>query len=343
MEEFMTRAEFIFSIFFIFSLATGLQADVGVPVDGFPNWSERMIHVLVNRARSAPAEDLAGCSSCPDAHCYTPQPALAWNKNLAHTARFHATNLTSAGCGIQHDSPCVLESDIGTTYPESCDGSVFCGCVGGTATCNELSNSSTWDRLTLFGVNGGYRGENIASNADPFNIFYLWLWESSSSSMCEFTMENGHRYNILSDNYTHIGVGQDGNYTVQDFWSITPAPQKIPSGAHYPQSGSSIAFRANWYDAQRPNHAQVNINGTLHTMAVERGSEGNATYLYETAIGDSCLQYYFRFIDSTGDVVTYPSTGAFGINCTNDWTDSRPATRSIPAASPVIPLLLMDQ
>jgi hypothetical protein len=343
MEKIVTRAALITSVFFIFSIATKLQADVGVPVDGFPTWSERMIHVLVNRARSAPAEDLSGCSSCPDAHCYTPQPPLAWNEDLAHAARFHATNLTSSGCGMQHDSPCELESDIGATYPGSCDGSVSCGCVGGTATCNGPSNSSTWDRLAAFGVSGGYRGENIAGNGDPFNIFYQWLWESSSSSSCGFTIENGHRYNILSDNYTHIGVGQDGNYTVQDFWSITPAPQKIPSGAHYPQSGSSIAFRANWYDAQRPNRAQVNINGTLHTMAIECGSEGNATYLYETAIGDGCLQYYFRFIDSAGDVVTYPGTGAFGINCTNDWTDSRPATRPMPAASPVIPLLLLDQ
>lgn len=338
----MTRFAWIASIFLLCSHATGLQATEGVPVNGFPSWSERMIHVLVNRARSDPAEDLIGCSNCPEAACYTPQYPLAWNENLAHAARFHATNLTSSGCNMRHDSPCRLENDIGNTYPEICDGSVSCACEGGTANCGGSSNSSNWDRLAVFGISTSYRAENIASNGDPFTIFYLWLWENSSSNDCGFNLQNGHRYNILNGDYTHIGIGQDGNFTVQDFWHTTDTPQKIPSGAHYPQSGTSIAFRANWNDAQSPRKAQVNINGAFHDMLVERGSGGNATYLYEATLKSGCDQYYFRFTDSTGHVATYPGEGSFGINCAYDWTDSRPATFRTPIPAAIYQLLMPD-
>ena len=338
----MTRTALVASVFLLCALAAGLQAAVGVPVDSFPSWSERMIHVLVNRARSDPAEDLVGCSNCPEAACYTPQSPLAWNEDLAHAARFHAANLTFSGCGMRHDSPCQLENDIGNTYPGNCDGSISCACEGQTASCSGSSNSSTWDRLAAFGVSTSNRAENIASNGDPFAIFYLWLWESSSSSKCEFNLQNGHRYNILNGNYTHIGVGQDGNFTVQDFWHTTAIPQKIPSGAHYPQNGTSIAFRANWNDAQSPRRAQVNIDGILHDMLVERGSEGNATYLLEAELGSGCVQYYFQFTDSSGEVSIYPGAGSFGINCAYDWTNSRLEKTQTPLPAATYPLLMTD-
>jgi hypothetical protein len=298
-----------------------------------------MIQVLVNRARCDPAADLAGCSNCSDKACYTPQSPLAWNLNLAHAARFHATNLSSSGCGIRHDSPCQLANDIGNIYPEICDGSVSCACVGGTANC---SGTSIWDRLAAFGISTGARGENIATNGDPFAIFYLWLWESTSSSACGFTSQNGHRYNILSGSYTDIGVGQDGDFIVQDFWQTTPISQKIPSGAHYPKDGTSTAFRANWNDTQNPQRAQVNVNGTFHDMLVERGSGGNATYLYEATLESGCIQYYFQFTDNTGKVSIYPGEGSFGINCAYDWTDSRPAPSRPRLPAAIYQLLIFD-
>jgi len=339
----MIRAAFVISIFFIVGYSPGLNADVGVPVNGFPNWEERVIHVLVNRARCAPAEDLAGCTNCPDAHCYSPVPPLEWIEKLARAARFHAANLTSSGCNLQHNSPCVLVSDIGTLYPDSCDGSASCGCVGGTVECSGTNNSTSWDRLAFFGASSGYRGENIAGTGNPFDIFYSWLWESTNSSSCGFTIENGHRYNILNESFTLLGVGRDGSYTVQDYWGSTTDSHKIPSGCHYPHSGSELIFRANWYDAQPPQKAQVNIDGTLHAMTVERGSGGNATYLLETSVGDDCVQYYFHFSDSAGEMVSYPSSGSFGINCTYDWISSRPTSKPAPAATSSFPLLLLEQ
>ena len=315
----MTRVAPLTSLFLVFLFASQLHAEVGVPVNGFPSWSERMIQVLVNRARSDPAADLADCPNCSDAACYTAQAPLEWNNDLARAARFYSTNLTSSGCGMQHDSPCQLVSDIGTTYPEICDGAVACACIEGA----DCSGDNTFERLSAFGLSSGYSGENIASNGDPFTIFYLWLWENTSSSICGWTIENGHRYNILNGSFTHIGVGQDGGYTVQDFWQTTPANQKIPSGAHYPGIGTNIAFYANWYDIQSPQSAKVNINGSFYAMQVERGSGGNAIYLYDTTIESGCTQYYFQFADSTGEITTYPGEGSFGVNCGYDWINTR--------------------
>ncbi|MBN2242020.1 MAG: hypothetical protein JW793_04965 [Acidobacteria bacterium] len=295
---------------------------------------------MAEREGFEPSQDLAGCPNCQDAHCYTTQPPLLWNDALARAARFHAANLTSAGCGISHDSPCALESSIGADYPDTCDGSVSCACVGGTADCCGAGNSTYSDRLGAFGFTSGIRGENIAAGLlDPFSVFYLWLWESTDNSTCGFTMENGHRYNILSGNSTHIGIGRHGSITVQEFWSGTSESLKIPSGSHYPQSGSEIEFRANWYDGQPPGAAKVNINGAFHDMVLERGSAGNATYLLETDAGESCTRYYFHFIDSTGGVATHPGRGSFGINCAYDWTDSRPG---FAGTATIVPLLLSD-
>jgi len=333
----MVRFWQIPSIILFILLSANVHAGEGVPLGGFPNWSERMLHVLVNRARSDPAADLAACPNCADAACYTPQLPLAWNLNLAHAARFHATSLTSSECSITHNSPCELVSDIGTTYPDTCDGTVGCACAG-PIDCT--GGTFTGDRLFAFGISGSW-GENMATLADPFTIFYLWLWESTANEVCTWTIENGHRYNILNGTYTHVGSGADGGFMVQDFWRTTAGSYKIPSGAHYPQSGTNIAFRANWNDGEAPQKAQVIINGSAFGMSVERGSGGNATYLYESTLETACSPYYFKFTDSAGDLHFYPEEGSFGVNCAYDWSAGRLESRNA-SFIPALLLLLRD-
>jgi hypothetical protein len=309
----------------------------GEPVNGFPSWYERMIQVLTNRVRCDPDAALAACSPCGDVDlgCYSAVGPVQWDEGLNRAARFHATNLTDSSCGMQHNSPCNLDSNIGSDYPSSCDGSVSCACVSAEVcdpTClNDPSQcSNPWERLALFGVSGAARAENIAWLGDPFTIMDAWLLEEMTTETCGFHCPawgdcNGHRYNILNGTYTRMGVGGDGGYTVQDFWSTGALDQKIPSGAHYPQGGGSdTEFRAHWYDgAGSPSEALVNIDGECFGMSVERGSGANATYLYTTTTS-GCTRYYFSFRGSTGETVTYPDTGSFGIGCA-DWDESRPA------------------
>ncbi|MFC1610711.1 hypothetical protein ACFL6C_07125 [Myxococcota bacterium] len=296
--------------------------DVGEPVNGFPSWYERMIHVLTNRARADPVTDLAGCSNCADAACFTgPVPPLEHDLGLNRAARFHGTNLTLTSCGMDHVSPCTLAADIGTTYPDTCAGEAACACSSNVSCGN---GDSPWTRIPLFGVSNP-SAENIAWLGDPFNVFYAWLHESTSDPTCEWSMQNGHRWNILG-NSTSLGVGGYGGYTVQDFARGAALDDKLFSGAHYPQDGSSIELRTHWYDTARPLLARVNVEGTCFAMSLERGVPEHGTYLYDASIPSGCTRYYFRFHDSGNQLVTYPTTGSFGIGCAYDWTDTRPVT-----------------
>ena len=308
------------------------RAALGEPQNGFPSWTERVDLVWVNRARSDPQADLAGCaaSACGEKACYSPKPPLVWSYTLSRSARFHSANLLACGA-FDHPSPCAVVSNIGTLYtPGNCGGAASCACTGGSCSCGS-GGCTAWDaRITLFG--GSPTGENIAENQgddDPVDMFYQWLWESSSATACTFTEANGHRMNILTQSGA-IGVGcADGSayLCTQDFGGPASPSGKIVAGVHYPATGS-ISFRANWYDpAGPPKDAQVNIDGTCHAMTKERGvNANNATYLLANQSLSGCHHYVFMFLDAAGTLVTYPDTGSFGIGCSADWDSTRPAS-----------------
>ncbi len=300
------------------------QAALGEPVDGFPSWQERVVHVWTNRARADPAADLAGCSSCAEAGCYTPVAPLVWDHNLGRSARFHSDNLVLGGCGLQHDSPCTVVSDIDAQYtPGPCNGDPSCGCAAGSFMCGSVG--TTWSsRIALFGSSA--RAENIArGSSSPVSTFYQWLWEPDSNPACGWRTTNGHRANILGGSRS-IGVGKavSGTTWTQDFGG-SGTPSGIVSGVHYPETGSSIEFRANWYGTAAPATAMVSVEGTCAPLALERGSETNGTYLATASVGSGCTHYYFHFTDAGGADVFYPTTGSFGIGCAADWSTTRPA------------------
>lgn len=323
----------------------------GEPVNGFPNWSERVIHEWINRARVDPAADLAGCpaGNCPEntGGCYTPQAPLIWNPNAGRSARFH-----SAEMGLQnffnHPSNCTLVSNINSLYPGTCDGSASCACVGGTSTCNPTC-TDPFARMGLFGVGAAYgRGEIIAAGySDADSAFYGWLWEDANQTACAYYQNlnppydtNGHRWLILKET-TAVGTGYASvpgsaytRYYTGDFGDApTPIP-KIPSGAHYPQQSSSIGFWVNWYDSAPPQSAKVDVDGVCTTMTLGRGSSTNGTYTVNVpGLGSGCHRYYFDFYDSNGVEVSYPSTGSYGIGTAGcaDWDVSRPNACAAPA------------
>ena len=299
------------------------RAEVGEPQNGFPSWAERVIHLWTNRARSDPQTDLAGCTSgCPDKPCYSPMAPLRWSYELNRAARFHSRH--QSVCGMRHTSACTLVSNLGALYtPGSCDGDPSCSCQSGDCTCTGAC-TSTGARAALFGASGGT--ENVAwqSSFNAVNMFYMWLHEETSDPVCQFTMENGHRWNILTFSGA-IGVGCDSNYCTQDFGGPAAAANKIIVGVHWPASGT-VAFRAHWYDTAAPSQALVNIGGTCTDMTKERGvNANNATYLLAGQAISGCTHYYFMFEDSAGNPVTYPETGSFGIGCGADWSSTRPA------------------
>jgi hypothetical protein len=323
---------------FTLLLATALLAAFGAdparsegePVAGFPGWAERVLHAWINRARVEPAAELAPCSAdpagCPDAPCYVAREPLGWSYGLARAARFHSEQMTLLGF-FGHNSVCTLVADINALYPATCDGAAGCACVGGVAECSPACTVPP-DRAGLFGAVFG--GEIITSTSDPDAAFLSWVLEETSQATCDFTLENGHRWLILkATGVLGAGVaGVAGDSTV-DF-GPGPAPGEVPSGAHYPRQASSVEVWTNWYDSQGPLAAKVNVGGTCAALVRERGTATNGAWTATVSgVGSGCHRYYFEFLDSEGQPVTYPTTGSFGIGPAGtcaDWVASRPAS-----------------
>ena len=317
----------------VFLFSSSRVAAEGEPEGSFPSWEERWFLQLHNRARCDPQHEMVACGAdCAEAACYTPAKPLTWTVELNRAARFHSTNLTSSGCSMKHNSPCTVVANIDSLYPATCDGATSCACVPSTDDCSSAGGTNTWDRIDLFGTSG--YGENIAgTNTDLNPIFYQWLFEPTGDETCGFhsNYDNGHRHNILNEeNYINsVGIGMAGNYTTADF-GAGPASGKIPSGSHYPRQAASVEVWTNWYDAEGPSVAAVNVDGVCHTMSLERGTATNGAWMATVAgVGSGCHRYYFEFRDSGDAPVIYPTTGSLAIGSGGgcpDWDIARPAS-----------------
>jgi uncharacterized protein YkwD len=326
----------LFACCAVVSLARPAWA-VGEPINGFPNWAERVIHEWINRARVDPQLEMNACGSpCVERACYSAMPPLTWSAALNRSARFHSDEMVRQGY-FAHTSACTLVSNIDALYPASCNGSASCACVGGVKACSPTCTDFA-KRVQLFG--GSPSGEIIASPSDPNTSFYLWLYETGDTTSCQFTSANGHRWLILSSTGA-VGAGVAG-YSTGDF-GAGGAPTKIPSGAHYPQQAASVDAWANWYDSAGPSFASVNVDGTCTAMTLRRGTQTNGAWSATVSgVGTGCHRYYFSFRDAGGATVTYPTTGSLaigtGASCP-DWDSSRPAacggtTSPIPSDTP---------
>lgn len=316
----MRRPVLVGLLLCLFAVAPRVFA-YGEAVNGFPNWSERVLLEWVNRARSDPQADLAGCPAgfCLEAACYsTASPPRYLDSNFEHSSRFHSSHMLINNY-FSHPSACTLVTNIGSLYPASCDGSASCSCVGGTLT----GSTDPFTRMSYFGASGN--GEIIAAGySGPDATFYAWEYEQASSSTCGFGSTNGHRYLILTNGYGQLAgggympnTGQAGmysSYATMDFGGTATTNPKIPSGSHYPQQASSVDIWVNWYDAAGPITHLVNIDGACTNLALSRGSQTNgAWHATITGVASGCHRYAFAFQDSHGQTVFYPSNGSLAI------------------------------
>lgn len=309
----------------------------GESVNGFPNWSERVLHEWINRARVEPRVEMTKCgAACGEASCYAPVAPLGWGEALNRSARYHSAEMAKQKY-FGHDSKCTLPASINSLFPAGCDGSASCGCVGSSMTCS-TGGCTTWpSRIQLFGASPF--GEIIASPSDPNLAFYGWLYEPAPAGLCGFNNANGHRYLILQASGS-VGLGVVGA-SVGDFGSGDP-PYRIPSGSHYPRQAASVELWANWYDTQAPKSATAVVDGTCVSMSLKRGTPTNGAWSATlNNVASGCHRYYFSLIDATGATVTYPATGSLGIgpaaSCA-DWDSSRlTASCGVPVTPPPPP------
>jgi uncharacterized protein YkwD len=298
---------------------------VGEVVNGFPNWSERVLLEWINRARSDPQADLVGCTAqnCPERQCYTPQPPRMWSAAVAHSARFHSDEMVRNGY-FDHSSECTVATGIADTYlatPQQCDGSAACACTEHVITHVLGTGTGAFARMGLFGGGIGSAGEIIAGTGDPDSAFYLWLDEHSSSSTCAYSQlsssdTNGHRWLILSSQYGSkaAGPGVAGTRSTVDFDDAAPALAKLPSAAHYPQQAASVDVWANWYDAAGPGAHRIDVDGVCSDMSLARGTQANgAWHAAVSGVGSGCHRYVVAFRDAAGKEVLYPTSGSLAI------------------------------
>lgn len=301
-------------------------AATGEAVDGFPNWSERVLLEWINRARVDPQAELAGCTAqnCPERACYSAQAPRMWNADVAHSARFHSDEMRRNGY-FDHWSECSVVPTIAAPYlasPQQCDGSAACACSEQAISHALGTGTGPFARMALFGGDVGSVGEIIAStSAGPDSTFYLWLYEHSSVSACTYssispTDSNGHRWLILTSQYgsQSAGPGVSGALSTVDFEDADPVVAKIPSGSHYPQQAPSVQAWVNWHDATGPSVHQIDVDGACTDMTLARGSQANGAWQATiSGVGSGCHRYVFAFKDSAGRQVLYPTTGSLAI------------------------------
>jgi hypothetical protein len=331
----------------------GSPPNLGVPDGGFPSWAERSLQVFVNRDRADPQAALATCTpaNCPDAPCYAPVPPLAYDRNLGRSARFQLLNLQAAHSPLAHHSPCELDPTIGASFPESCDGNPSCACKGplecdcsqGTATdctCDSADPACVtqpYSRGLYFSPH--WNGENLSAGYDdPMAAEAGLLLERApcvpttcpaAATNCPDGTTNGHRSNILYDQFDLMGGGDaidpaacyQGPWNAEDFGIVGSLPQKLVAGTHFPYDAGSVTFYANWYDNAAPASAVVRIDGIDHTMGTDRGSGGNVTLSFAAVLDAGCHSYLFAFDDSTGESFLLPGTGTYqaGTGCVSDY------------------------
>lgn len=314
------------------------KPDYGEPNGTFPNWQERAIAQLTNRARVEPATDLASCpaGNCLEAACYSARAPLIWHYDLNQAARFHSLTMAMFPF-FAHNTPCTLFADIDTRFPGSSNGSFASSCsTSGTTTASQ--------RVSLFGA--AYGGENIAAGyPTPHEAFYGWLHEPTTIATCGFNSQNGHRYNILNNTGPAAGVGYAfvagtlyEDYWTQDFGGTGSIP-KIPSGSHWTAvnhvrdpspADNNVEFWANWYDLAggAPSSATLVIDNVPVAMTRVRGTAANGAFFVNVSgVSTACHTYYFSFVDSSLNTVRYPTVGVlgFGASCPDYQAETPPA------------------
>ena len=340
-----------FSRIFLFACLSAVSAAhlhaEGEAVNGFPNWSERVLLEWMNRARTDPQTDLAACpgGNCAENinNCYTPQPPRVWNANIAHSARYHSDEMVHNGY-FDHWSECTVVPTIATTYlsqPQQCNGSAACGCVEHVISGVLLSGTDPFTRMQRFGGGAGGWGEIIAEDGQgPDATFYLWLYEQGASNSCAYYSDpnppyhtNGHRWLILTSQYgaSSAGPGVSGVLSTVDFDDEAAAAPKIPSGSHYPQQASSVDAWVNWHASAGPSSHAINVDGVCSNMALARGSQTNgAWHATVSGVGGGCHRYVFAFKDSVGNNTVYPTIGSLAIGNGSaqcpDWSPVAPAS-----------------
>ena len=290
----------------------------------------RAMHLLTNEVRTDVYAAIDACGEyCHEGkHCYKPSyKALYWSDNLFRAAQFHAAMSSSItppdyGC-MQHYSPCQLVDNFAKLFPEHCDGTPKCACKGGVAKCGDDGTGMS-TRIDAFGTKA--LGENIVASykVDPHTMFYALFNEDSradEAQKCGFTMNNGHRVNILGGHIL-IGIGHVNMIAVQDFGHTSfTINEPISAGSHYVDKNDILHFKLHYEDNANAQKAALGIGKSCKRLSLTSGTKTRGVWA-TTDVKDlkECTPYYYETIAENGTITRFPTTGALLYNCDKSWT-----------------------
>jgi hypothetical protein len=271
--------------------------------EGYPSWSERDVHLWTNAVRVDPTafdDDYANASGggCTSADFDADQ--LEPRSLLAYSRELNQA-------GRYHSQDMLDKNYFSHT---SADGTSF------------------FDRVSQWYEESGFVGENIAMGyVDGFDVV-MHGW------MCS----EGHRANILLQDYRELGVGVSSGesfyrYFTQDFGGgSADTSMHILMGIHTPQaavSGDGITFYAD-YEGPGPDTMEVVLDGLPLSMDLQEGTAQLGLYGTGASLSENrdCHEYFFVATDSELES-RFPQTGSYlvGTNCESSqmWVDRQMA------------------
>jgi len=292
----------------------------GVPQDGFPSYQERLMLTYINRTRADPNNQALGTASACSTHV-PPEPPMVYDIAGSRCGRFHAYHLGIGGGGLSHDAYCTLRSDIASS---GCDGHTECACEPGTEhfSCESgtASGTNTHTRCAYFGFANyaALGGVSAAGSSSGALAVRQWSGECPGADQ--------DRIDLLVSGSRSMGLGFFGegftcwqSYYFGQIGFLVEVVPVLPAGAHQPERATATTFHVNYFADAAPASVDVVVDGICHPMTWELGSELNATYTADVALGDGCHQYWFLAQDPQGDWYAYPERGAFDVGLC-DWS-----------------------
>ena len=297
---------------------------LGIPVlafgygegDDIP-YAARATHMMINEARTAPRVAMANCGAkCAEGlTCYKEVlPPVYWDDGAYRAAQFYAQMMTKMNC-MQHDTPCTLVSNIGSLFPDECDGSPSCACTEKKATCGE-GNGKFSARIAFFTSSFESGAENLCGSGNINCVSRLVNEDNSGSTACAFTWSgtkgNGHRWNLFTESLKSVGVGADG-IIVQDFGRSTSETNALTAGSNYTDNGQ-MWFKTHYYSSTtdvQEDRAFLNLDGECIPLEKTVGLSKKNEVL-GTAVSDvsACTSYYFEVLNADGTDISYPTSGS---------------------------------
>jgi hypothetical protein len=272
----------------LLALSAALAAPYGVPQDGYPTATERVLLLWTNAARVAPGdfddEYRAGYHPCGFddflADEQVPKAPMYLDLQLTRAARFHSEDMRDNGC-FQH---------------ESCDG------------------TDTFARIGSFYTESGFLGENIAMGTTDPRYAVMGMW------MCS----DGHRANIMTGGYDEMGPGIASNYLTQNFAGGGVLPEGLPPMRVAVLDQGT--FYADWGDADAPARMWFVVEGVEREGDLRWGAAAQGIYAADgDGLGEGCQRWFAEWQTEDGRAGTFPAEGSFlaGPECNSDWTEAR--------------------